>query len=60
MVIKKKIIITEAQRGLLFKDLQFVKVLPPGVADAVRLAGGAGRYADFLFAGKGAASPPAA
>lgn len=31
-----------------------------GVADAVRLAGGAGRYADFLFAGKGAGSPPAA
>ena len=31
MNIKKKIIITEAQRGLLFKDQQFVKILPPGV-----------------------------
>jgi hypothetical protein len=30
------------------------------VADAIRLAGGAGRYADFLFAGRGAASPPSA
>jgi len=31
MSINKKMIITEAQRGLLFKDQQFVKVLPPGV-----------------------------
>lgn len=31
MNIKKKIIITEAQRGLLFKERQFVKILPPGV-----------------------------
>jgi regulator of protease activity HflC (stomatin/prohibitin superfamily) len=31
MSIYKKLIITEAQRGLLFKDQQFVKVLPPGV-----------------------------
>jgi FkbM family methyltransferase len=30
-----------------------------GVADAVRLAGGAGRYADFLFAGRGSGFPPA-
>ncbi|WP_024299779.1 slipin family protein [Methylomicrobium lacus] len=31
MSINKKMIITEAQRGLLFKDQQFVKVLSPGV-----------------------------
>jgi regulator of protease activity HflC (stomatin/prohibitin superfamily) len=31
MCIYKKLIITEAQRGLLFKDQQFVKVLPSGV-----------------------------
>jgi len=31
MSIHKKMIITEAQRGLLFKEQQFVKVLPPGV-----------------------------
>jgi regulator of protease activity HflC (stomatin/prohibitin superfamily) len=31
MCIYKKLIITEAQRGLLFKDQQFVKILPPGV-----------------------------
>ncbi|MGR8978734.1 MAG: slipin family protein [Gammaproteobacteria bacterium] len=30
MWIRKKIIITEAQRGLLFKERQFVKILPPG------------------------------
>ena len=31
MSINKKMIISEAQRGLLFKDQQFVKILPPGV-----------------------------
>ncbi|WP_031430952.1 slipin family protein [Methylomicrobium agile] len=31
MSINKKLIITEAQRGLLFRDQQFVKILPPGV-----------------------------
>lgn len=31
MLFTKKIIISEAQRGLLFKDQQFIKVLQPGV-----------------------------
>lgn len=31
LLMRKKFIITEAQRGLLYKDQQFVKVLTPGV-----------------------------